>query len=60
MNYIDLAIGTSIFLFFFVLVLVFSTNYFSNLSGLTKISEFRTVSKSLFEIFFEGKGVPED
>ncbi len=60
MNYIDLAIGTSIFLFFFVLVLVFSTNYFSNLSGLTKISEFRTVSKNLFEIFFEGKGVPED
>ena len=60
MNYIDFAIASSIFLIFFGVALIFSTNYFSNLSGLTKTSEFRSVSENFFKIFFESKGVPED
>jgi len=60
MNYIDFAIGLSLFLFFFAAVIMFSTNYFSNISGLTKTSEFRPVSESLFKNFFDRKGIPED
>ena len=39
---------------------MFSTNYFSNLSSLTKTSEFRSVSENFFKIFFESKGTPEN
>jgi len=60
MNYIDFTIAVSIFLFFFALVLMFSTNYFSNISGLTKTSEFRSVTEGLFNLFFSGKGIPEN
>ena len=60
MNYIDFAIASSIFLIFFGTALIFSTNYFSNLSSLTKTSEFRSVSENFFKIFFETKGVPEN
>jgi hypothetical protein len=60
MNYIDFAIASSIFIIFFGVALIFSTNYFSNLSGLTKTSEFRSFSENFFKIFFESKGVPEN
>jgi hypothetical protein len=60
MNYVDFAIAVSIFLFFFTAVLMFSTNYFSNLSSLTKVSEFRSFSENLFNIFFDSGGVPEN
>jgi hypothetical protein len=60
MNYIDFAIASSIFIIFFGVALIFSTNYFSNLSTLTKTSEFRSVSENFFKIFFEMKGVPEN
>lgn len=60
MNYIDFAIAVSIFLFFLTMVLILSTNYFSNISGLTKISEFRTVSEGYFKLLFSNKGIPED
>jgi hypothetical protein len=60
MNYIDFGIAVSLFLIFFGLVLIFTTNYFSNLSSLTKTSEFRAVSEGVFNIFFERKGTPEN
>ena len=60
MNYIDFAIASSIFIIFFGVALMFSTNYFSNLSSLTKTSEFRSVSENFFKIFFESKGTPEN
>jgi len=60
MSYVDFAVAISFFLFFFAVVLMFSTNYFSNLSILTKTSEFRSVSENVFTLFFESKGVPED
>jgi len=60
MNYIDFAIASSIFIIFFATALMFSTNYFSNLSSLTKTSEFRSISENFFRIFFESKGVPEN
>jgi hypothetical protein len=60
MNYIDFAIASSVFLVFFAAALMFSTTYFSNLSSLTKTSEFRSISENFFKIFFESKGVPEN
>jgi len=60
MNYIDFAIASSIFIIFFATALMFSANYFSNLSSLTKTSEFRSISENFFRIFFESKGVPEN
>jgi hypothetical protein len=60
MNYIDFAIASSIFIIFFGVALMFSTNYFSNLSSLTKTSEFRSISENFFKIFFESKGTPEN
>lgn len=60
MGYIDFAVAVAFFLFFFAVVLMFSTNYFSNLSALVKTSEFRSVSEDLFTVFFESKGVPEN
>lgn len=60
MNYIDFTIAASIFFFFFAVVLIFSTNYFSNISGLTKTSEFRSITQGLFNLFFSGKGIPEN
>jgi len=60
MSYVDFAVAVSLFLFFFAVALMFSTNYFSNLSTLTKTSEFISVSENLFTVFFEEKGVPED
>jgi len=60
MNYIDFAIAVMIFLVFFTVVLVLSTNYFTNISGLTKISEFRSMAEGFFNLFFGGKGIPED
>jgi hypothetical protein len=60
MNYIDFAIASSVFLVFFAVALMFSTTYFSNLSSLTKTSEFRSISENFFKIFFESKGVPEN
>jgi len=60
MSYIDFAVAVSFFLFFFAVVLMFSTNYFSNLSALVKTSEFRSISENLFTLFFESKGIPEN
>ena len=60
MNYIDFTIAATIFLFFFAMVLIFSTNYFSNISGLAKTSEFRSITQGLFNLFFSGKGIPEN
>lgn len=60
MNYVDFAIASSIFIIFFAVALMLSTNYFSNLSSLTKTSEFRSTSENFFKIFFESKGVPEN
>jgi len=60
MNYIDFAIASSVFIIFFGVALIFSTNYFSNLSSLTKTSEFVSVSENFFKIFFESKGIPEN
>lgn len=60
MNYIDFAIAVAIFLFFFAIVLTLSTNYFSNISGLTKTSEFRSVAEGLFKLIFGSKGIPEN
>lgn len=60
MNYIDFALAVSFFLFFFVVVIMFTSNYFSSFSGFTRMSEFRTISESMFRVFLESKGVPED
>lgn len=60
MNYIDFAIAVSLFLFFFAAVLMFTTNYFSRYSGLTKTSELRPVAESLFNALLKKKGIPED
>jgi hypothetical protein len=60
MNYVDFTIAASLFLVFFALAIIFSTNYFSNIFSLTKTTEFRFVSEDFFRLFFEGKGVPED
>lgn len=60
MNYIDFAIATAFFLFFFAAVIMFVTNYFSNYSSLTKTSELGPVTESLFNAFFKSKGVPEN
>jgi len=60
MNYVDFVIAVSLFIFFFVAVIMFTTNYFSRYSGLTKTSELRPVAESLFNILLERKGVPED
>ncbi len=60
MNYIDFAIAVSVFLFFFTMTLILSTNYFSDISGLIKISEFRSVAEGISKLIFGIKGVPED
>jgi len=60
MNYIDFAIAVSFFIFFFAAVIMFTTNYFSRYSGLTKTSELRPVAESLFNVLLKRKGVPED
>jgi len=60
MKYVDFAIAVSMFLFFFAMVLILSTNYFSNISGLTKTSEFRSIAEGIFKLLFESKGIPED
>jgi len=60
MNYIDFTIAASFFLVFFALAIVFSSNYFSNLSGMTKTAEFRSASEDFFKLFFESKGIPEN
>jgi hypothetical protein len=60
MSYVDFAVAVAFFLFFFGVVLMFSTNYFSNLSALTKTSEFRPISENFFNIFFNGLGLPTD
>jgi len=60
MNYIDFAIAISIFLFFFTMVLILSTNYFSSAASLSRISELRSISEGLFKLFFGSEGVPED
>jgi hypothetical protein len=60
MNYIDFTIASSIFLISFAVAIMFSTNYFSNLSTMTKTTEFRSVSENFFKNFFESKGVPEN
>jgi len=58
MNYFDFTIAASTFLIFFALAVMFSTNYFSNLSSLTRITEFRSASEDFYKLFFEDKGVP--
>lgn len=60
MNYVDFAIAVSLFLFFFIAIIVTSTNYFSSLSDLTQISEFRTLAEVFFKLLFESHGMPED
>ncbi len=60
MNYIDFAIAVSLFIFFFAAVIMFTTNYFSRYSGLTKTSELRPVAESLFNVLLKRKGIPED
>ncbi|MDI6825716.1 MAG: hypothetical protein QMD36_00780 [Candidatus Aenigmarchaeota archaeon] len=60
MNYVDFTIAASFFLIFFALAIMFTTNYFSNLSSLTKTTEFRSTSEDFFRLFFESKGVPKD
>ena len=60
MNYIDFAVAVLMFLVFFSVILILSTNYFTNISGLTRTSEFRTVAEGLYNLFFGGKGIPEN
>jgi len=60
MNYIDFAIAISIFLFFFAIVLMFSTNYFVNLASETKLSEFRVIAEDFLRQFTGRSGVPTD
>ena len=60
MNYVDFAIATSLFLFFFAAVVMFVTNYFSSYSSLTETSELRPVTESFFSVLFKSKGVPEN
>jgi hypothetical protein len=60
MNYIDFTIAVSLFLFFFVAVVYISTNYFTDISSLTKITEFRTISEGFLNILFESHGTPEN
>jgi hypothetical protein len=60
MNYVDFTIAASLFLIFFTLAILFSTNYFSNLSSLTRTNEFRSTSEDFFKLFFESEGVPEN
>ncbi len=60
MNYIDFSIAVSIFLFFFAVVILFTSNYFGNLSTLTKSFEYRDVATNYFNQFFNKKGTPSN
>jgi len=60
MNYFDFTIAATTFLIFFVLAVMFSINYFSNLSSLTRTTEFRSAAEDFYKLFFENKGVPYD
>jgi len=60
MRYVGFAIAVSLFIFFFAAVIIFTTNYFSRYSGLTKTSELRPVAESLFNVLLKRKGIPED
>jgi hypothetical protein len=60
MSQIDFAVAVSLFLFFFTAVIVFTTNYFSRYSGLTKTPELRPVAESLFNVLLKKKGIPEN
>lgn len=60
MNYVDFSIAVSIFLFFFVIMIIFITNYFSGFSGLTRTSEYRVMAENLYKQFFSGEGRPTD
>jgi hypothetical protein len=60
MNYVDFAIAASIFLIFFTLILIFTSNYFGNLSTLTKTYEYRDVAVNYFNQFFSKKGTPSN
>jgi hypothetical protein len=48
------------FLLFFGAIIIFTTNYFSNMQGLAKESEFRGMASNFFEQIFGKKGVPEN
>ncbi len=60
MNFVDFSIAVSIFLFFFVVVLIFITNYFGGFAGLTKTSEYKIIAENFYKHFFTGKGKPTD
>ena len=60
MSYVDFAIAVSLFLFFFIAIIMFTSNYFSRYSGLTKTSELKPVAESLFNILLKRKGIPEN
>jgi len=59
MKYVGFAIAVSLFIFFFAAVIMFTTNYFSRYSGLTKTSELKPVAESLFNVLLKRKGIPE-
>jgi len=58
MNYVDFSIAVSLFLFFFVIVLIFITNYFGGFAGLTKTSEYKIMAEDFYKHFFTGEGKP--
>jgi len=60
MNYIDFTIAVSVFLLFFVLVIYFTSNYFSTYSTISRTSELRLFSEDILISFFSDEGVPAD
>jgi hypothetical protein len=60
MSQVDFAIAVSLFLFFFTAIIIFTANYFSRYSGLTKTPELEPAAESLFNVLLKRKGIPEN
>ena len=60
MNYIDFTIAVSVFLLFFVLIIYFTSNYFSTYPTISRTSELRLFSENILNSLFSDEGVPAD
>ncbi len=58
MNFLDFAIAISVFIIFFVLVMILASNYFSNLASLNKRQEYKQVATNYFNQIFTKRGTP--
>lgn len=57
---IDLVVATGMFFVFVALIISFVLAYYSNFLGVLQDSELRTTGANVQNIFFGGKGVPQD